>query len=238
LIPGISAIDEFVFRTEKTANGFIVSTNINFNKLNEVYNQINPLNQSSFRPSSILTHLFDAETDLYFSSTYLSELVTTPLSSRLMKEKLGYLVHKASKSRSDIEHFQNYVFGDAKALREAFYNKNVQVDDVITLILKSQKFKEWLATKEQNQDLVRQYYGEVTRGTFIDKLPGKSARWAFFTTIGLAADAIATGGVGVAAGIALGALDTFFIDKLLRGWKPSQFIEEDVKKMVNKSQAL
>jgi ABC-type branched-subunit amino acid transport system permease subunit len=56
-----------------------------------------------------------------------------------------------------------------------------------------------------------------------------------FFGLGLAADAIATGGLGTLTGVALGALDTFYIDKLISGWKPSQFIEEDVKELIKNS---
>jgi hypothetical protein len=48
--------------------------------------------------------------------------------------------------------------------------------------------------------------------------------------LGLLADSIATGGVGTAIGLTVGALDTFCLDKLFSGWKPNQFIEEEVKK--------
>jgi len=231
LIPSIKISDKSFFITEKIDNGIVVHTNIDFNKLNAIYHQTIPASHSSLSPSFILAHLLDAESDLYFSSTYLSELATNPLSARLMEEKLSYLVQKASKSRNNIEQFQNFVFGDARALREAINKKQVKIDDVISLILKSSKFKEWLASKEPNQDLFREYYKEVTKGTLIDKLPGKSARWAIFTGLGLVTGAVATGGIGIAATMALGVLDSFFIDKLLKGWKPSQFIEEDMKEL-------
>ncbi len=49
----------------------------------------------------------------------------------------------------------------------------------------------------------------------------------------MAADAIATGGVGTIAGVAIGALDTFYLDQLIQGWKPSQFIDEDLKGLID-----
>ena len=43
---------------------------------------------------------------------------------------------------------------------------------------------------------------------------------------------MATGGIGTAVGLGLGALDTFYLDKLISGWKPNQFIEDDVKELL------
>lgn len=234
LIPSIGSMEGFNFSTEKTDKGIVVHTNINFDALNVLYHQIVPASHSSLSSAFLLANIFDVESDLYFSSTYLSELVTSALGARLMMEKFNYLARTASKSRDNIEHFQDFIFGDARALREAVNKKNVNIADVLSLIRRSTKFKEWLATKDQSQDLTREYYNEITKGSFIDKLPAKSVRWAIFTGIGLAAAGVATGGVGVAAGMALGVLDTFFIDKLIKGWKPSQFIEEDIKKLIKK----
>lgn len=89
----------------------------------------------------------------------------------------------------------------------------------------ARKFKEWLSDLSEDTSLIKQYHEDVTSGSWIDKLPSKSARWALFTGAGIGTDAAGAGGVGTAAGVALSALDTFFLDQLLRGWKPHQFVE-------------
>jgi hypothetical protein len=137
----------------------------------------------------------------------------------------------SSKSRSQITRFQDFVFDDAKNIREAINCQRIDVSKVVAVIRNSTRFKEWLVNKEGDQDLIKEYYKAVTTDTFIDKLPGKTARWAIFTCLGLAADVVATGGLGFVAGTALGALDTFYIDKLIKGWKPNQFIETDFKRL-------
>lgn len=107
-----------------------------------------------------------------------------------------------------------------------------ELDKLISILQKSKKFKNWVANVTPDDNLIKSYYDEVTKGTISDKLPTKSVRWVIFTGLGIAADAIATGGVGTAAGIAIGALDTFYVDKLLSGWKPNQFIDEEVNKII------
>ena len=117
---------------------------------------------------------------------------------------------------------------------EAVNKKHIDLDSLIAVLKKSQKFKQWILGIEPEQGLIKSYYAEVTKKTVVDKLPGKSARWGIFTGAGLIADAVATGGFGTAVGLGLGALDTFFLDKLISGWKPNLFIEDDVKKLLQK----
>jgi hypothetical protein len=66
----------------------------------------------------------------------------------------------------------------------------------------------------------------------LEKLPSKSIRWSFFTGAGIITDIAATGGIATLVGLGLSALDTFYLDKLISGWKPNQFIEEEVKKLL------
>lgn len=233
LIPGIGDLDGVEFNTEQRANGGIsVHTNLDFDALNAAYHKNVPSTKSTLSQASLLTKLFAVEADLYLSCMNLSELATNPLRASLVAEKVGYLAAKRLRSHEELARFQDFVFDDAKAVREAVNSNKVDIADAVSVIRKSTKFKDWLANKDQEQDLVREYYKDVTRGTFIDKLPGKSARWVIFTGLGVAADVIATGGFGLASGIAMGVLDTFFIDNLIKGWKPSQFIEADVKKLL------
>jgi hypothetical protein len=91
-----------------------------------------------------------------------------------------------------------------------------------------------LTKKSPESDLIKEYYAEVTKETVADKLPGKTARFSVFTGLGLAADAVLTGGLGTVTGVSLGALDTFYLDKLLAGWKPNQFIDDQLLPVINK----
>ena len=235
LVPEINDVSGISFHTEKTPNGIVVATNINFVALNELYHRRVPPEHSSLNTASILVHLLEVEKELYFASSNLSELASSDLSAKLAEQKIDYVLARSAKSSEDLNHFKGFVFNDAKAIREAINSNCVNLDELIAVLQKSAKFKKWIVGRGPDADLVKSYYEEVTRKTIADKLPGKSVRWGVFTGLGLAADALATGGLGTITGIALGALDAFYIDKLISGWKPTQFIEEDVKKLINKS---
>lgn len=234
-VPEIGEASGMLFRTEKAAEGIRVETNLDFSTLNATYQKIISPSHSSITPASILLHILDVEKELYFSSTNLSELASSNLSAKLAEAKIDYILARTTKSRETLSNFTGFLFRDAKAIREAINSGHIDLDELLAVLRKSKRFKEWIVNVRPDANLIQSYYEEVTKKTILDRLPGKSMRWTLFTGLGLTADAIATGGIGTMAGVALGALDTFYIDKLISGWKPDQFIENDVRKLIDKN---
>ena len=66
-----------------------------------------------------------------------------------------------------------------------------------------------------------------------DKLPGEGLRFSLFTGAGIRVDSCLTGGISAAIGVAFGLGDTFLLDKLVKGWKPNQYIDEIEKFLKN-----
>jgi len=222
------------FRTEKTPNGIKVTSNFDFQILNHLYHKVIPPSHSSLTPSSILINVLDLEEELYFSSLNLSEMATSEISSTLAKRKFNDIINKSEKSADKISHFQGFVLDEAKDLRGAINSDKVEIDKLMDVLIKSTKFKSWLSKLDSDRNLIKDYHLEVTKESFVDKLPAKSVRFSFFTGLGIASDALITGGLGTAVGISAGALDSFYLDKLISGWKPNQFIEQDVKGLLKK----
>ncbi|MEK0336859.1 MAG: hypothetical protein QQN41_05420 [Nitrosopumilus sp.] len=232
LVPELPELSSTTFSTNKTPKGIEVISNINFDSVNKIYHKRVSPSHSTITPALILSHLLDVESELYFSSNNLSEIAASSLSAKLIEQKISYVLEKSKNSAEKIENFQGFVFKNSKAIREAVNSNTIDIDELIVVLKKSMKFKEWLVDVNPDEDLINSYYSEVTKETVIDKLPCKSVRWGIFTGLGILADTIFTGGLGTASGIALGALDTFYLDKLIHGWKPNHFIEDDVKKLI------
>lgn len=235
IVPEFGDVLGVSFNTDKTNDGIVVATNIDFALLNGLYHRRVPPEHSSITPALILSHLMDVEKELYFASSNLSELASSNLSAKLAEQKIDYVLARSIRSSEALTHFTGFIFRDAKALREAVNTNRIDLDELISLLQKSKQFKKWVTHLAPDANLIKAYYEEVTKKTVVDKLPTKSVRWAVFTGLGIAADAMATGGLGTVTGMAIGALDTFFIDKLIAGWNPNQFIEEDLKKLINKN---
>lgn len=100
---------------------------------------------------------------------------------------------------------------------------------VVKLLDSADKFRHWLHTQPPDSSLLRAYYQETVKETWVEKLPAKSTRWSIFTGMGLGLDALGGGGLGTVAATALSAVDAFVLDKLIKGWKPHQFVENDLK---------
>lgn len=233
LCPEAGDVSDLQFNTFKTANGIEVATNINFDELNLRYHKRVSSAHSTLTPAFILGHILDTEKELYFASSGLSELASSQLSATLASQKIDYIIDKSKKSSSTLSNFNTFIFDDSKAIREAVNSGKIDLDDLLEVLIKSKKFKEWIAGLKPEEDLIKSYYEEVTKETIVDKLPVKSVRWGLFTGLGYAVDTFVTGGVGTLTGIALGVLDTFYLDRMISGWKPNQFIDNEVKRLIS-----
>jgi hypothetical protein len=99
-------------------------------------------------------------------------------------------------------------------------------------VRQAERFKEWLRKQGSTENLRESYCKEVAHLDWADKLPPKTLRWLLITGAGIALGAAAGPFAGTAAATALSAGDFFLLDKLLKGWKPNQFIEGPLKQFL------
>ena len=234
-VPEIGDCRGMIFKTDNSDKGIIVSTNIDFVKVNMLYHKRIPPSHSSVTPALILAHLYDLETDLYFSSRQLSEIATTPVATKLISTKLEHLARRCNNSNIQKDAFQDFVFKENKSIRDAYNNGKLDLKTVLKTVYEAERFKSWLAKQDIDSDLIKEYYKEITKNSPLDHLPGKSVRWSIFTGLGIASDALVGGGIGTLAGVSLSVLDAFVLDKLIKGWKPNQFVEENLEKLIKKN---
>jgi len=97
------------------------------------------------------------------------------------------------------------------------------------------KFKKWLSETNPDEKLVREYFEAVTRQTWIDKLPTKGMRWVITTGLAAAVEGFYPTGAAMAAAQGLGLADATVLDRILKGWRPDQFIRGPMSQFVNDS---
>jgi hypothetical protein len=78
---------------------------------------------------------------------------------------------------------------------------------------------------------LQEYEKAISAESWFSGLPAKVIRFSFFGLTALKLEALFSS-VGAAAGLALNAADQFLLDKLMEGWKPSQFIEGPLSQFV------
>jgi hypothetical protein len=107
-------------------------------------------------------------------------------------------------------------FSKAPSLRQLINSGQRSFEELRPLLERAGKFREWLAGKSPDADLIKAYHREVIQGSWAEKLPARALRFLLFNGAGLALDALGGGGIGTLARLALSAADAFVLDKLAR----------------------
>ena len=202
-----------------------IASDINFTAANAAYHSRISATHSSLSPAYVLSNLMSVRGDIECGARFESELVVDDLNGAIARLRLEDLMLRRDASLSVLQRFQVFVFADGRAVNSAFRSGR-KLRELVPILRQASKFKHWLSEQPPNIDLLTQFYRASTENTWIDQLPSKVTRWMFFTTAGVAVGAVAGGALGVAAGIVLSAADTFLVEKIARGWNPSQFISE------------
>jgi hypothetical protein len=184
-------------------------------------------------PASVLAAYGTTIADMTLWAQLNSEVAATEEQEDVLSSRVDSLVHNRTASVEKLSLFQDFIFDDARAVREALNTGKRQFKEILPILSQARKFHDWLSSQAPESNLLKAYHKEVTTRTWIDKLPAKTARWAIFTGAGIGLDSIGAGGLGIAAGVAASALDAFFLEKLIKGWRPNQFVEESLKDFLN-----
>lgn len=236
ITPDFRCSDDLRFKVERESEGFYVDTNIDFAQLNDIYHKVVPSAHSSLSEAYFLSLLQGAYEATYFAGTLDSEVAVHPIEKVIQAKAVEAIVRRHSHSELQIEGFVELTLADGRAIREAVNSGAVSFVSVVRLLESADKFRHWLQQQPVDASLVRAYYLETIKDSWAEKLPAKSVRWGMFTGLGLAVDALGAGGIGTAAGMAISAVDSFLTDKLVKGWKPHQFIEGDLATLFDPSQ--
>jgi hypothetical protein len=134
------------------------------------------------------------------------------------------LINNATGGKERISVFQEDVLDDLPNIRDAVNSGTRNFSDIVRLVEKAERFKKWLREQDEDEHLRKAYLREVLHVEWADTLPTKTLRWLLFTAAGLPLSALAS--------LGLGAADAFLLDRVIRGWKPNQFIEGPLKDFV------
>jgi hypothetical protein len=99
-------------------------------------------------------------------------------------------------------------------------------------------YRKWINEIGENADaseITEEYLNEIKgKHKFFEKPKGKLIKNLTMFSVNTALGAAIAGPVGATAGLALGLLETFWLDSLLKGKNPSMFVEDLKKEMNNK----
>jgi hypothetical protein len=221
--------EEIQVKVHKIDQGFIIDTDIDFEKINKDVSIENQLKVDAF-----LFNIMNARIDSSIAGQMDSDLVTSPIITTLLKEKVNSVIQKSTNNLNQIDNFSDVFLNEGKRIRDVLNSGEKSLDEYMKILDKADKFKDWLKNIDEDKNLLSEYNKAVTADTWLDKLPSKSFRWVFFTGAGFAIDALGAGGIGTAAGLIISAGDTFLLDKMVKGWKPNTFVNNELGDFINK----
>lgn len=179
-------------------------------------------------PALLLDFMHQARVDLHLAATIDAELLTSTLSSTLIRHRLRSALQAASpNSFGEIELFQSVVL-QGNSVGDAVRSGHKTLDQVLKLADRAKEFRSWLAQRPADSTLLAEYYTAITQRSWVESLPGKHLRFAVFAGLGVAVDLLVPTGLGTAIGIATGAVDSYLVDRLTKGWNPGQFVDRQL----------
>jgi hypothetical protein len=232
LAPEYQVPDPFIFDVVRDGQFVRVSTNIDFAALNLTYHRHVDRRDSTVTPAYLLSTLHEATAELKIAASARSEMALSPVSARIADTRLSRALGARLQSEMALQIFQEFVFDDSRAIREAVNCRHRNMAEVAALVAEAQKFKGWIRDQPEDADMRRAYLAEVGKLGWCDKLPRRSARWAIFTAAGVALSSVMAPAAGAIAGAALSAIDYFLVDKLAQGWRPNQFVEGPLREFL------
>ncbi len=235
LIPRVSLDDGFNFQAVEDTQGILIETNADFDQLNKRYHEEISPKHSTITPAYILSNILKFEEEVYFAASSMSELSCSKLSARLGVNRINYLVERSLQGQEKFDSFKEKVFSNMFSIREAVNLGNIKVDELIRVLDSSRKYREWIAGIPYDAEPYEEYLKKISEKTFLELLPQKIVRYSVFTGLGVAVDALVNDKIsGFLVGASLSAFDAFFLEKLIGGWKPNQYIDDQVKKIICK----
>lgn len=219
----------------QTPEGYIIGSTLDFSAINRVYHKKVSPRHSSVTAPFILANIVAACSDMQLACSQMAEISTSPIHSAIISRHVNHMLRKSKKTREVMTTFQNLFVHDTRTVAAVIDSGEKSFDDFMPVLENSLKFRDWLRKQNPDEDILREYVKETTSDTWISRLPARIGRYSLFTGAGIAADAFGLGGVGTAAGVALSAADAFFVERLVAGWRPSQFVSSQVADFIREN---
>ena len=164
---------------------------------------------------------------LHQSACFDGEMMTSTSEERTIALKLNSLKGFVNNGMHDFQIIQKLANPEYHSIAATIDQKRKTFRDLIQLLEKAQRFKEWKQVIPNEADFLAEYSKAVAiESKWKDKVFVKTGRWLITSTIGTIPL------VGTIAGPAASAIDTFVIDKIMKKWTPNQFLQSDVREFV------
>lgn len=212
-------LTNYKFEIDTHYPNFYINTNVNWVEINKKINQINP-SVDEITPAYLIQNILVAKADIILAANYGGEFYTSELSSEIIQLRHNELLKRINIDKKELNNFKEISIPESPSIKEIINSGGRSFDDFLSLLDKSSKFREWVHGINPDEKIAAAYLNEVTAQSWANKGPTKTLRYILSTVVG-ALEPI--------SGAAFSAADTFILEKLFGGWRPSHFINEKLK---------
>ncbi len=227
LAPEYPVPEPFIFDVVREGPFARVSTNIDFAQLNAVYHRRLDPRHNTITSAYILSILHQATAELKISASTNSEMAFSPLSTLIARTRLSVALRARLQSERSLRVFQEFVFDDARAIREAVNSGHRNMAELAKLVAEAQKFKSWIKGQfDDAQICARPILRKSVGLDGATNFPARPRGGPSLRRVELFLSAIMTPTIGVMTGAALKRHRLFFsrqtgprmeAERLLRG---------------------
>jgi hypothetical protein len=217
--------DNISFDVINTELGNFVSTNIDFDAINNRRLQGQPDLNGSLTVAHILSSVLDARADLALASHYGGDFITSSVTSSIIQVRHSELLRRSHLNAEAQRQFTEIHVPDALSIAEVVDSGEREFKEFLTLMDHGARFKDWLKSVNPDEGLVRTYIRDISKNASIQSLPVKGIRYFLATMLGTA---------GFTTGAVAGFADAFLIDKFFGGWRPNHFVKNKFVPFINR----
>ena len=232
---GISDMQgEMKFRVHKETDSFIVDTNLDFVALSADHKSYH--HGAPLTAAHILALLYGGYVEVDFAASLAVEMAPTPTESVIAKERVASVLEASGQSVDRLSAFREFAIPHSGSIAESINSGRRSFEDLRKLLCKAARFKEWVGGQPPEVDLAKAYVHEITKVSWRTDSPTENLRFLLFNAAQIAAGAAVTGPLKLLADVALAATDRYLLDRILKGWRPDQFVCRPLERFLRASQ--
>ncbi|RRN54611.1 hypothetical protein EIM48_13755 [Pseudoxanthomonas sp. SGNA-20] len=170
--------------------------------------------------SSLIVSLAQARADLAMAGYYGCDFRTSLASSEVVRLRSSDLLRRSGMNADELSLFREVVLDGFPHLGRLLDEGDKTPEDFFSLLEASDKFGCWISGVAPDEKLVAEYLRSTASRVWIDSSPGRLLRFVFSFGAGMANPAV---------GAVVSLADSFLLERLLGGWRPSHFIDGKLK---------
>lgn len=210
------------------AGGFTIDTNIDFAQLSRDVSATFGADRG-INAAILIGMVQEARLDIQRAAIHSADIAGSDLSVRLARARVHRdLASIHPRSLGQIVQLQEHAL-QGRSVGEAVRSGRRSADDLLRLLERAGRFKEWLAGRPPDADLLREYVNALSAQPWLSTLPAKTLRFGLTVVIPTAVAARYGPEAGSAVGIGVSAINDFIVDRLAQGWRPNQFVCDELE---------